>query len=410
VGVLYLLKMRELIRHIIREHTKEIGEMKKITTPEFIEKAKGIHGDKYDYSKVVYSGMSDKVKIICPKHGIFEKSPANHLKGQGCSICAKDEMKLKLRLSDEDFIKRANKLHKGKYNYPDLTFRNNRDKIKIICPIHGEFSQSVGSHLNGNGCPICGTDAMKEKQKLTTKEFIELSKKIHGNRYDYSKVDYKNANTNVIIGCKLHGDFLQEPSNHTGNAAGCPICGLEDRRSLRVKSLEDFIKDSQKIHGDKYDYSNVDYKNTHTKVKIICAKHGEFSMTPSNHIGLKQGCPYCQESKGEREIGRILKLKKIPFISQHRFIDCTNKIKGRYCRKLPFDFYLPKFNSCVEFDGLQHFQSVDRWGGEEGFQNRKKLDKIKTEYCEENGIKLIRIPYTMKKEDIEPYILSELGM
>jgi very-short-patch-repair endonuclease len=123
-----------------------------------------------------------------------------------------------------------------------------------------------------------------------------------------------------------------------------------------------------------------------------------------------QGCPICQESTGEKLVADILKKQKIRFLKQHKFVDCTNKKEGRFCRKLPFDFYIPSKNICVEYDGRQHFMAIDTFGGEEAFKTQKVRDKIKNQYCKKNGIKLIRIPYTMKKEDIEPYILKELGI
>jgi very-short-patch-repair endonuclease len=122
-----------------------------------------------------------------------------------------------------------------------------------------------------------------------------------------------------------------------------------------------------------------------------------------------QGCPFCNESKGEALVDNILKSSNVNFIRQYKFTDCTNKKEGRFCRKLPFDFYIPESNTCIEYDGIQHFQSVSNFGGDEMFEQVKRKDEIKNQYCEENGIKLIRIPYTMKNEDIEPYILQELG-
>ena len=175
------------------------------------------------------------------------------------------------------------------------------------------------------------------------------------------------------------------------------------------KGNEEFINQSKLVHGNKYDYSLVDYDGARKKVTLVCPIHGPFDQEPSNHLN-GAGCPICLESKGEKFIDQILAIKKIKSIRQHKFIDCTNKIKGKGCRKLPFDFYLPMYNTCIEYDGEQHFRPVQGWGEQVTFDRIQRTDKLKNQYCKKNGIKLIRIPYTMKKEEIEPYILKELGI
>ena len=391
--------MRELIRHIIREQTKEIGEMKKLTTPDFIERAKEVHGDKYDYSEVDYKNNSAPIKIICPIHGEFVIRPNNHLRGGGCQKCSG-----KYRPTTNDFITDAKNTHGDKYNYSKVKYVNGKTDVEIICPLHGSFFQIPNNHLTGSGCPKCS-----KKHQPNNKEFTDAAKHIHGNEYDYSEVEYVNSKTPVIIKCPIHGNFEQSPSKHL-MGQGCPECANELKGESQRLTADEFIKVSKEVHGDKYDYSKVKYKNNQTPVTIVCPIHGEFTQTPLSHTSGKSGCPRCQESKGEKLVKRILEKHKIKSLNQYKFIDCTNNLQGRYCRKLPFDFYLPDYNSCLEFDGRQHFQPVDIFGGIDSFEKQKKLDKIKAQYCKDNGIKLIRIPYTMKKEDIEPYILSELGM
>lgn len=307
----------------------------------------------------------------------------------------------------EDFIRKSKEIYGDKFDYSKVDYVNNKTPVTIICPIHGEFSQFPYNHIK-RGCPKCGLGKMKEKKTKSDVKFIEDSIKIHGDEYDYSNVEYKGSYSPVDIICPKHGLFSQTPSNHlSGN--GCPKCGGE-KQSQQVKlSNNDFIDQSKKIHGDKYDYSKVNYIHSHKPVEIICPKHGVFSQKASSHIR-GNGCPTCSESKGEKLIRDILQINHITSIPQHKFDDCTNKKQGRFCRKLTFDFYLPNQNTCIEYDGIQHFEPISGWGGngEENFIKRLKLDKIRNQYCEENGIKLIRIPYTMKKEEIELYILKEL--
>jgi very-short-patch-repair endonuclease len=174
-----------------------------------------------------------------------------------------------------------------------------------------------------------------------------------------------------------------------------------------VKSnTENFIIKAKETHGNKYDYSKVNYTTAHGNVTIICPKHGEFIQNGNGHLK-GQGCPVCKESKGENLINDLLTSKKMVFVRQKRFTDCTNQAKRGRCVTLPFDFYLSDLNTIIEYDGQQHFKPV--WG-EEALKKLQRLDKIRNQYCKKNGIKLIRIPYTMKKEEIEPYILKELGI
>lgn len=288
----------------------------KLTTEKFIEKARLIHGDKYDYSLVNYINSRTKVKIICNEHGVFEQNPRGHLVGQKCIKC---------------FVK-------------------NRDFSSI--------------------------------RKSTQENFIEKSKEVHGDRYDYSLVNYKNSQEEVEIICSKHGIFKQKPVYHINNKSNCPNCAMNIRHHKTRKS-DDFITKSKEVHGDKYDYSNVVYKNRRSNVEIICKKHGHFSQTPGSHIN-GYGCNKCGiNSIGENKLLNIFESKKIKYLHQHTFDNCKN------IRKLPFDFYLEEHNVCVEFHGKQHFEPIDYFGGILSFKKQLKSDLIKEKYCKENKISLI---------------------
>ena len=150
-----------------------------------------------------------------------------------------------------------------------------------------------------------------------------------------------------------------------------------------------FIEKAKKVHGDKYDYSLVNYITSHIKIDINCEKHGVFKQTPHNHLK-GHGCPACNQSKGEEKVSEFLKSKNIIFLPQHRFKDCVDKIP------LPFDFYLPDYNTCIEFNGIQHYKPKEYFGGEDGFKNQQKKDKIKSQYCKEKNITLLIIKYNEK--------------
>ena len=290
----------------------------------------------------------------------------------------------------EEFISKANEVHNYKYDYSWVEYNGNKTNVKIICKEHGEFAQTPNSHLNGKGCPKCCGNA-----KSTKEEFISKANDVHNYKYDYSLVEYNGNKTKVKIICKEHGEFAQNPNNHL-NGNGCPKCGGTERLTT-----EEFISKANEVHNYKYDYRWVEYNGARSKVKIICKEHGEFRQTPDNHLNGK-GCPKCNSSKGELIIEKYLIKNNINYESQKRFKDCKNK------RPLPFDFYLTDYNICIEYDGEQHFKSKSIWGGEEELNLIKIKDNIKTEYCEDNGIKLIRIPY-WEKDNIEEILNRELG-
>jgi len=279
----------------------------------------------------------------------------------------------------EKFIEDSKIIHHNKYNYDNINYINIHTKVEIICNIHGTFLQKPLYHKN-HGCPECGKLSMKSKK--TKNDWLSDFVKIHGDKYDYDKVNYINSKTKVEIICSEHGSFLQRPMDHK-NGTGCPECGK--LKAIRVKNniIEDFIK----IHKNVYDYSKVEYVDNKTKVEIICKQHGSFFQRPSSHRA-GSGCPECKVSKGEREIYNILKSNDVVFETQYKFHNCRSKYP------LVFDFFLTEYNTCIEYDGIQHFQPIEKWGGVKRYEMQKINDKIKNQFCKNNNIILIRIPYT----------------
>ena len=258
--------------------------MAKLTTEEFIKKAREVHGDKYDYSKVEYVNSTTRVCIICPKHGEFWQKPNIHLQNKGCLKCGRERTATFHSKSQELFLQDAKKIHGNKYDYSKVEYVDSQTKITIICPIHGEFTQSPTTHLQGSGCPMCGND--RTALRMTNEDFIDKAKAVHGDRYDYSKVHYVHNKTEVCIICREHGEFWQKPKNHL-SGYGCPICS--GRKKMRTS---DFVKKARSVHGEKYDYSKAEYKGNTEKVCIICPEHGEFWQQASIHLK-GGGCPKC---------------------------------------------------------------------------------------------------------------------
>jgi very-short-patch-repair endonuclease len=285
-------------------------------------------------------------------------------------------------LNTEKFVERSNIIHDNEYDYSLVYCNGNRTKVNILCRKHGLFKQKAASHLRGQRCKRCVSSEISNG--LT--KFINKSNIIHSNKYDYSKSTYVNNKTKIEIVCKKHGSFYQRPDSHIkGN--GCIICKYN---SMGDKFRNDFNEDINIMinkHNNKYDYSMVEFKNNKDKVKIICKKHGIFKQSLYSHKrGL--GCYMCRESKGEIEISNILDKNNIKYIKQKRFNDCIDK------KTLPFDFYLIDHNTCVEFDGKQHFESIDHWGGVDTLNKVKRHDVIKNEFCKSNNINLYRISFS----------------
>jgi len=208
--------------------------MKRLTTEFFIEKAKKVHGDKYDYSLVDYKDSITKLKIICPVHGIFYQNSNKHLSGRGCQYCTKTK-----KLTIENFKEKANKKHNNKYDYSLVEYKNNKSKIKIICPEHGVFEQNSKIHLDGSGCPKCNGGV-----KYTKKKFINKANKIHNSKYDYSLIKYKNSKTKLKIICTVHGVFEQIGEAHL-IGQGCPKCAKIKHRLNIIKRIE-----NNKLNGN----------------------------------------------------------------------------------------------------------------------------------------------------------------
>lgn len=345
---------------------------KRLTTEEFIKKAEDKHGKgKYDYSKVDCNIKGDKVTILCKIHLEFVQTKHNHLQGKGCAICSGVKKK-----TTSEFIEQAKFVHGNKYNYSKVNYRGNKFKVKLICSIHGDFEQEAKAHVVlKQGCPKCAGN-----QQKTSAQFIKAAKLVHEDKYLYDKVNYIGAKHKVKLTCKHHGEFKQEAGAHL-QGAGCLICSGNYQ-----KTTTDFINEAVVLQGNKYNYSKVNYNHIMSEVIITCDKHGDFKQKARDHLR-NRGCQKCNLSHGETRILNYLTIKNIIYIPQKTFDGCT------YIRKLSFDFYLPEYNLCIEFDGKQHYEPIKIFGGLSNFKLTKRRDNLKTKFCKNNIINLLRISY-----------------
>ena len=417
-------------KYIITKKLKELNLKKTIkrgfSTEDFIKRSKKLHGDKYDYCKVNYVNNNTKVILICSKHGEFSIKPKNHYRNKcSCPKCIK-----RSSFNTELLVDRFRDKYGDSFDYSKVNYINNKTKVTITCQKHGDFDISHLSFLK-SGCPSCN--------KIDTEDFIKRGKEIHGDDFTYEKTIYENREKELIVTCKnghdinvkpnnfyktkkpcyvchipnrlktiewyvnefnknhnnkytypnisndikytsnniidiecpVHGLFKQRISNHLKNR-GCHRCWIESSSLTN----EEFIKEAIEIHGNKYDYSKTNYINAKTKVTITCPIHGDFIQCPRGHR-LGAGCKSCYNgtSRGEKEISDFLTKHSINNIPQYSFDDCRNIVK------LIFDFYLPDYNLLIEYNGIQHYEIVDFFGGEERFKKRIVRDKIKVDYC-----------------------------
>ena len=198
---------------------------RKSSTTDFLVKVKAKH-PLLDFSEATYENVKTKVKVVCPTHGLFYMSPNKLLGGQGCPSCRGSRISKQLTKPFSLFMQEAEQTHDGRYTYEPSTYLNASTKMAIRCSNHGLFYQTPDAHLRGASCPKCAIEITKTKLRKTTTQFIEDAVKLHGTIYDYSKVNYVSNNTNVLIGCKYHGVFLQTPSNHLAGK-GCKQCTVK---------------------------------------------------------------------------------------------------------------------------------------------------------------------------------------
>ena len=355
------------------------------------------------------------------------------------------------QLTNEKVINRFISIWGNKYDYSEVKYEKFNIEIKVYCNIHKEFFYTKPNQHLKYGCPICSGF------KDTKQSFINKCNKKWDNKYNYTNTIYNKSHDIIEYECLEHGLIKQKAYNHLNH--GCPKCS-------RIKINKDtFIKKSNIIHNNKYDYSLIKKVNgINDYVDIICIEHGVFNQNINTHLkGHKcikcyhdsmkmtlntfieksklihnnkydysksiyidytsnieiicpnhgsflqmvkihikgSGCPRCNDSKGEKKISKYLISNNINFIRNKKYNYCKNH------NLLPFDFYLIDKNILIEYDGELHYKCIEKFGGEEKIRLYKINDDIKTNYCLSNNIKLLRIPY-WEYENIENILINKI--
>ena len=390
-------------------------------TEAFFEHCGKKHGNKFDYSQTVFDTLDGTIEFKCPDHGHQTMRARGHLDGYGCCKCANEVSKAAVQRvakqrrakARREFATKATLKHNGFYTYENVNYINNTTPIRITCPIHESFSQQPNNHLSGFGCEKCGIARRADKKRKSLEDFIAEAKAVHGEAYDYRDFIYVTNHTPGIIICSNpdHKPTPITPAHHLAGQ-GCSECGEEARDKWRRSSghdTESWIAKARELHGDRYDYSQTKYTGYDCAITIKCDDHGLFVLEPAyQHIETerRRGCGVCasRESTHSIAIGQWLTEKEYNFIKEWSHPEC------RDLKVLRFDYFLPDFNACIEYDGDQHFR-LGPWGhDDEDIQYRfimgRRRDAIKSLWCMDNSVRLIRVTSKTKLKKIKAHLDS----
>lgn len=408
--------------------------MRKRSNENFINECKKKHGDNFTYEKTCYKNCRTKV-IVTNKYGEdLEVWPLQFLK----KVKDKNE-----KFTTEFFIRKSREIFgENTYSYEKTICNKSSDEVIITCKKHGDFMKKATAHIHlKQGCPMCSRGINN------TAEFILKAREVHGWKYDYSKVNFIDMNTKIIVICPKHGEFEVIPSVHL-NGSICEKCSREKRRkpvnafivdsnldkrnislvsgyismaklatfkcttcgkvwkttpnkiqsgegcpycNHGVRTTEDFKKRATEVHGEKYDCSKVIYCGNTKDVIIICPKHGEFNIAPTIFFNRTNPCKKCsRKSKMEHDIMIALDKAGIKYTN--------NKTFYRDLGFRSYDFFLENYNILIECQGGQHFSPNEFFGGNARFIEQQKSDRIKKEYADKNNIKLLYFAYDVDND------------
>ena len=399
-------------RHFIEKGTYNCGcsqcnREKKIDKDRnnYINKFVKRWGDGYSFDKLEYVDWKSPGIITCKRHGNFKLDQIRyaldpHYNLQPCPVCAEINKKNE---RNNGFLQRLNEKYGDKYTWITTDFGDYfKDKVKFICPKHGEVEQTLCTLLNedngnGDGCPKCKREYQNLKQSYSLEEAIEKAKSLECCKdYDFSYVtEWLGVKHKYTFRCKKHNTIFKQTFDciFGNNSNGCPDClkeYIENRPP--VFTNEEFIERAREVHGNKYDYSKVEYKDNRTPVCIICQKHGEFWQTPMSHLS-GCGCQKCHNSILETRVRVMLENVGIEYNQEYSIKKLTGEIFNKKPQRV--DFFLPNEGICIECQGLQHFKDVkfnNKMSDEDVKQiyiRNKKSDIFKFDILKQKGYDII---------------------
>lgn len=356
----------------------------RLKTEDWIAKARAVHGDRYNYSRVQYLGLAKDVEIICPEHGPFWQRAGNHTnRASRCPQCAGFAP-----TTLEQFLARARQIHGDKYDYSLVEYHGvQKRKVKILCPEHGVFEQLPMTHMQGRGCNACGAEQCVRRK--SNDWFIGRAREVHGDRYDYSRVQYQRSLSKVTITCPDHGDFEQVAAYHL-NGNGCQQCAPNTRQSR-----EQFVVRANKTHNSRYRYGP--YSRMHDKATIICREHGAFEQIAKDHTD-GHGCPQCAAeattSEHESALSAWLRNMDLTVVRNDRAL-----LDG-----MEIDIYLPEQKIGIEFQGAYWHNDIRL--------PHPRLHEHKQNRADAAGIRLISVwdfDWLKRRPMVEQHLLHALG-
>ncbi|MDB0013213.1 hypothetical protein N9F22_00040 [Alphaproteobacteria bacterium] len=343
---------------------------RKLTTEQFIEIARTIHGDLYDYSKSIYSTGREPVVITCREHGDFTQVAYYHIqrsRPNGCKKCGIEKSRMgriNSAHSFEVFEQKARQKHGEKYQYIRETYKNTNTRLDLVCPIHGRFSMLVSVHLKGSGCSECSKEQMKQSKTgvalRTLDDLISQFRAAHGDKYDYSKVRLKLWNERVRIRCPDHGWFAQQVKLHS-EGRGCKKCGYTETALKNRLGAGNLLQRFRDIHGEEFDYDFTNFETIRDKIKIKCPMHDWYEQVASDHLHYP-GCPACKAETlskiKSRQLSDFLKDARAIHGDKYDYSLCKGDEVGRLIKSTDGKITLicPQHGQ-FEIDPTQHIHS-----------------------------------------------------
>ena len=388
----------------------------------FKERVFQMYGDDLDTSLVDYQGNDKEVTLVCHIHGEFRIKPRTLLVGKsysngkktaphGCWKCCgiTQPSERPEPMTADEFFAKMKEIYGDSLDFSHSVFSGVNKPVDYECKIHGHQHNMAKTLLSGDGCDYCSG------RKFYGPDFVRLAREVHGDKYNYSQVgEIKNKVQIVTIGCPAHGPYPQRVDLHL-LGHGCPECYGQSNKWDTKERARRFFEKAHKMHGDQFDYSEANYVDKRTPIRIRCKKHDYwFTCRPDEHVHVRSAgcCPYCTAPKGELEVMLWLDAQHIPYIHNKPI---PNNDPTLELEDLKADFYLENGDEriIIETNGPQHYKEINFFHNnpksmkknKRDFKKQQHRDQYLRQYCKEEGITLLEIPFT--EYDHIPSVLYE---